>query len=46
MRFAIVCRDTADRAGVEAFMAAGPFHHAGIFEAVGIRPAPKSLPKA
>lgn len=34
-----------DRAAAEAFMAADPFHHAGIFEAVTIRPYKKILPK-
>lgn len=38
--------DFADRAVAEAFMAADPFHHAGIFEDVTIRPYKKILPRA
>lgn len=34
-----------DRAEVEAFMHADPFHNAGIFETVTIRPYKKILPK-
>lgn len=37
--------DFPDRSSVEAFASADPFHHAGIFESITVRPYKKILPK-